>query len=301
MPAELPRQSSFTAAPPPVRVSSSDVVVHRSLPEPDAPPGLRRCGAGPRGCPGWGVLELEGQLGAPLADVLAGTAIGDGRLLLIDGAEAALEGCEGLLAAIATAALRAGLGVAAVTRADGARVVSQALAGAAGAAGLTAPVGEHVVSRLTAAEITQIAAAFSALARLAGEPRAAWLLGRPGLIDLLLRAGAAGDLPAGPLCEADVFAAIWGRLVRHAETAVGRAAAPGRGHECLEPGRQVRQRPSHGSGCRAAAHHRGLGAADPWRGATVGAARRATGMPGHDRRRGHRERAGTGGTPCCLR
>lgn len=163
------------------------------------------------------VLELEGQLGAPLADVLAGTAVGAGRLLLIDGAEAALEGRERLLTAMAAAALRVGLGVAAVTRADGARVVSQALADAAGAARLTAPVDEHVVSRLKAGEITQIAAAFPVLARLAGEPRAAWLLGRPGLVDLLLRAGAAGDLPAGPLCEADVFAAIWDRLVRHAE------------------------------------------------------------------------------------
>ena len=163
------------------------------------------------------VLELEGLLGAPLADVLGGTATGDGRLLLIDGAEAALEGRGKLLTATAAAALRAGLGVAAVTRADGARVVSQALADAAAAAGLTTPVGEHVAGRLTAAEISQIAAAFPALARLAGEPRAAWLLGRPGLIDLLLRAGAAGALPAGPLCEADVFAAIWDRLVRHAE------------------------------------------------------------------------------------
>ena len=106
------------------------------------------------------VLELEGLLGAPLADVLGATATGDGRLLLIDGAEAALEGRERLLTATATAALRAGLGVAAVTRADGARVVSQALADAAGAAGLADPVGEHVVGRLTAAEIAQIAAAF---------------------------------------------------------------------------------------------------------------------------------------------
>lgn len=163
------------------------------------------------------VLELEGLLGAPLADVQAGTAVGDGRLLLIDGAEAVLEGRERLLAAIATTALRAGLGVAAVTRTDGARVVLQALTGAAATAGLTDPVGEHVVSRLTAAEITRIAGAFPVLARLIGEPRAAWLLGRPGLVDLLLRAGAAGDLPAGPFCESDVFAAIWDRLVRHAE------------------------------------------------------------------------------------
>ena len=163
------------------------------------------------------VLELEDQLGAPLAGVLGGTAVGDGRLLLIDGAEAAMEGRERLLTTLTTTTLRAGLGVAAVTRADGARVVSQALAGAAGAAGLTAPFGEHVVSRLKAAEITQIAAAFPVLERLAGEPRAAWLLGCPGFVDLLLRAGAAGDLPAGPLCEADVFAAIWDRLVRNGE------------------------------------------------------------------------------------
>jgi hypothetical protein len=163
------------------------------------------------------VLELEGQLGAPLADVLGGSATGDGRLLLIDGAEAAMEGRDRLLTALATTALRAGLGVAAVTRADGARVASQALADAARAAGLAAPVAEHTVGSFTAAEIAQVAVAFPVLGRLAGEPRAAWLLGRPGLVDLLLRAGAAGDLPAGPLCEADVFAAIWGRLVRRGE------------------------------------------------------------------------------------
>lgn len=73
------------------------------------------------------------------------------------------------------------------------------------------------MSRLQAAEITQIAAIFPVLRRLAGDPRAAWLLGRPGLVDLLLRAGAAGNLPAGPLCEADVFAAVWGGLVRRDE------------------------------------------------------------------------------------
>jgi hypothetical protein len=163
------------------------------------------------------VLDLEGLLGAPLADVLAATATGEGRLLLIDGAEAALEGRGQLLTATATAALRAGLGVAAVTRTDGAGAVAQALADATGAAGLTAAVGEHEVSRLTAAETGRLTAAFPALARMAAEPRAAWLLGRPGLVDLLLRAGAAEALPAGPLSEADVFAAVWHRLVRHAE------------------------------------------------------------------------------------
>ncbi len=172
------------------------------------------------------VLELEGRLGAPLADVLGGSATGDGRMLLIDEAEAAMEGRDRLLTALATTALRAGLGVVAVTRADGARVASQALADAAHAADLAARVGEHMVGRLTAAEATQVAAAFPVLGRLVGEPRAAWLLGRPGLVDLLLRAGAASDLPAGPLCEADVFAAVWGRLVRRGEVREPGGPAP---------------------------------------------------------------------------
>jgi hypothetical protein len=163
------------------------------------------------------VPDLEGLLGAPLGDVLAATATGDGRLLLVDGAEAALEGRGHLLTSVATAALRAGLGVAAVTRTDGAGAVSRALADATTAAGLPAGVGDHEVSRLTPAEITQVTGAFATLAHVAGEPRATWLLGRPGLVDLLLRAGAAGDLPAGPLCEADVFAAVWHHLVRHGE------------------------------------------------------------------------------------
>jgi Mrp family chromosome partitioning ATPase len=38
------------------------------------------------------VLELEALLGASLTDVLGATATGAGRLLLVDGAEAALEG-----------------------------------------------------------------------------------------------------------------------------------------------------------------------------------------------------------------
>jgi hypothetical protein len=45
-------------------------------------------------------LELDGLLGAPAGDVLAGTATGEGRLLVIDGAEAALEGRGQLLTEI---------------------------------------------------------------------------------------------------------------------------------------------------------------------------------------------------------
>ena len=163
------------------------------------------------------MLELEAVLGAPLTDVLAGMATGNARLLVVDGGEAALEGRGLLLAEIGTAALRAGLGVAAVTRNDGAGAVERALADATAAAGTAGPVRKHEVPRLTAAEVGQVTASFTSVRRLADDPRAAWLLGRPGLIGLLLRAGAAADLPDGPLSEADVFAAVWHHLVRRGE------------------------------------------------------------------------------------
>jgi hypothetical protein len=84
-------------------------------------------------------------------------------------------------------------------------------------AGISGKVEEHEVQRLTSAEASQLTRTFTSLARLQEESRAAWLLGRPGLVDLLLRADAADDLPRGPLSEADVFAVIWRHLVREGE------------------------------------------------------------------------------------
>ena len=167
-------------------------------------------------------LELEAALGAPLNDVLAGTATGSGRLLVLDGAESVLEGREPLLIDVATAASRAGVGLVAVTRRDGGRAVAEALRRAGSAVGSQTTPKEHDVPGLTEGETERLAATFSSLARLAHEPRAAWLLARPGLVDLLLRAGAARDLPPGSVSEAEVFAAIWGQLVR-----LGEARAPG--------------------------------------------------------------------------
>src|SRR5207244_8741892 len=64
-------------------------------------------------------LGLEALLGARLKDVLGGTSVGRFRLLVVEGAESVLEGQGPLLNELATAALRAGLCVAAVTRIDG--------------------------------------------------------------------------------------------------------------------------------------------------------------------------------------
>lgn len=160
-------------------------------------------------------LDLETSLGAPVGDVLAGGATADLRLLVLDGAEVALEGRPRLLEHIALAALRAGIGVVAVTRSDGARQVREILSRAADVAGTTPPQ-EHVVLPLSDAEATRLTDTFAALNRLGDEDRSRWLLGRPGLVDLLLQSGvvpAAGDL----LSEADVFAAVWSGLVRNHE------------------------------------------------------------------------------------
>ena len=165
-------------------------------------------------------VETERELGAPLEDVLAGTDVRSLRLLVIDGAEAALEGRQGLLRDLATAAMRAGLGVAAVTRTDGEHKVAEMLAQAATAAGIDTPVpARHTVGGLTRAEISEVTSAFPALGRLNRDGRNTWLLARPGLVDILLRAGPAVALPDRALSEADVFAAVWSQLVRRGESA----------------------------------------------------------------------------------
>jgi len=171
-------------------------------------------------------VEVEALLGGGLDAVLGGTATGSGRLLVIDGAESVLEGRGALLTDMATAALRAGLGVVAVTRRDGAGAVADALGRAASAAGSAGPPKEHEVRGLSQEEAKILAETFQSLSRLAEEPQAGWLLARPGLVDLLLRARAVGDLPIGPLSEAEVFAAVWHHLVRRAEVSVPGGPSP---------------------------------------------------------------------------
>ncbi len=185
-------------------------------------------------------LELEALLGGRLKDVLGSTAVGRFRLIVVDGAESVLEGRGLLLTDVVTAALRAGLCVVVITRTDGARAVVEAVSGAIASAGRTGKVEEYEVQRLTSSETTQLTAMFASLARLQEEPRAAWLLGRPGLVDLLLRAGAASELPEGPLSEADVFAVIWRYLVRNGEVAnPGRPSPDARDRALVSVARQL--------------------------------------------------------------
>lgn len=175
------------------------------------------------------VTAVESELGTPLREVLQEAEAIPVRLLVIDGAEAVLEGRRQLLTDLAAAALRAGFGVAAVTRTDAARAVSDALRQAADTMEL-APSGarpaEHEVPRLTHAETEELTQTFPSVSRFGQQPRAAWLLGRPGLVDLLLRADATQELPDGALSEADVFAAVWSQLVRRGEDAPAGGPSP---------------------------------------------------------------------------
>lgn len=170
--------------------------------------------------------EFESQLGGfDVGEVLAAGESSPIRILLIDGAETVLEGKGPVLAALATAALKAGTGVVAVTRSDGSRQATRVLSDALELAGTDALPIEHGVSALGQDERDELAANFPTLARLRGDTRVSWLLGRPGLVDALLRTGASLD-PADFLCEADVYIAVWRSLIRRDEIHMPGTASP---------------------------------------------------------------------------
>ena len=179
-------------------------------------------------------VEVEHFLRAPLGEVLAGTDVHQVRLLVVDGAEAALEGRQDLLGDVAIAALEAGLGVAAVTRVDGEGAVTDTLRRASSVVSSTDvdPV-VHVVEGLTAAEVEEVGNAFPALKHLSQDQRSAWVLARPGLVDLLLRAGASRNLADRALSEADVFAAVWSGLVRLNESPAAQDVSPDEREQAL--------------------------------------------------------------------
>ena len=179
-------------------------------------------------------LGVEHFLGAPIGDVLAGADVRPVRVLVIDGAEAALEGRHDMLRDLASAALRVGLGVAVVTRTDAEQQVTEILKQAAE----TPTAGGHgptrfVVSGLTRPEIAKLTGTFSALSRIGNDPRNVWLLSRPGLVDVLLQADPTSEIPDRALSEADVFAATWSRRVRRRELSADDGISPDEREQAL--------------------------------------------------------------------
>jgi hypothetical protein len=159
------------------------------------------------------VLEFEGQLGGvTLASLFAGAPTAEVRLLVVDGCEAVLEGQESLFAELAASAMQQAIGVVAVTRSDAAKFVEAVLQRVATAVQPAAPVQAYVVEELGQAERGILAERIPGLTRVNEDSKSNWLLGRPGLVDALLRSGGPIE-PNQLLCEADVYVAVWNGLV----------------------------------------------------------------------------------------
>lgn len=170
--------------------------------------------------------EFEHLLGGfSLDEILAASEARPVRIILVDGTESVLEGKAAMLQTLATAALRAGVGVIAVTRTDGSRQVRDVLSRSSESAGISIRPVEHTIGPLTPDERDLLATTFPTLERLGSDTRASWLLGRPGLVDALLRTGDDLD-PAELLCEADVFVAVWASLIRGNEDRSAGTASP---------------------------------------------------------------------------
>jgi hypothetical protein len=106
-------------------------------------------------------LEFENLLGGRLDEVLAEAASGPNRLLVIDGAEASLEGRGDLLTDLTRAARSSGYGVVAVTRRDGRGAVAEALS-----AKDAASFNELEIPGLTDQERAELKATFANLSGL---------------------------------------------------------------------------------------------------------------------------------------
>ncbi|MCT1830425.1 hypothetical protein [Brevibacterium luteolum] len=170
--------------------------------------------------------ELEAQLdGHSLDEILGAGAVRPVRLILVDGAESVLEGKSQIFRELVTAGLRAGFGVVCVTRTDGSRQVKEELSRALDLAESSYKPIEHTVEPLTKDERQDLLNAFTVLTRVGADTRASSVLGRPGLVDALLRSGSNLD-PGDLLCEADVFSAVWRSLIRRDEIHPPGAASP---------------------------------------------------------------------------
>lgn len=152
-------------------------------------------------------VELEGALGAPLADILAELSAPD-RLLIIDGADGIAEGRDEQFRYLVEAALRSDVCVVALTSSDVRKIVQDAVASLR-----PDSIATFEVEALTDDQVDELAATFPELSALAGNARARELLRRLVVVDFLVRAGVSGM----PLTDADAMQHVWANLVRRRE------------------------------------------------------------------------------------
>lgn len=175
--------------------------------------------------------ELVGLLGASAGELFSGFPVAPLRVLVVDGAEAVQEGHRGTLTALAGAAFSSGINLTVVARDDAVALLRQVLAEAAGL-GADRDVQQIVVLPLAEAEVGELLTAIPELGPIGSDPRSAWLLARPGLVDILLRADALRSLPQGAVAEADALAALPAASAHVPQGSVGEAGSPGRRLRC---------------------------------------------------------------------
>ena len=149
-------------------------------------------------------VELETKLGCPLSTLLCELSASH-RMLIIDGADAIVEGMEDPFRYLVDAAIGGDLKIVAVTAVDSKQAVHDILNSR-----FDADVSEFVVPLLTDAEIQDIVLTLTELNNLYNNPRSRALLRRLVVIDLLVR----GRLNGVPLSDADAMGEVWSGLVR---------------------------------------------------------------------------------------
>ena len=154
-------------------------------------------------------LDFEGRLGCPLSTLLCELSA-PRRILVVDGADAAIEGIETTFRYLVDAAEKSGVKVVAVAANDSKQVVRDILAGC-----FRDDAAEYDVKHLSDSELDDIVLLFTELRGLSSNPRSREVLRRLVVVDLLVR----GHLSGTPLNDADAMQEVWVGLVRRREQA----------------------------------------------------------------------------------
>ena len=149
-------------------------------------------------------MTLEGELGDALSTLLSEMSAPQ-RVLVIDGADATIEGKQDAFRYMANAAQDSDVKVVAVTSIDSREVVRRTITEHS-----NAPITNHLVDPLNDSEIDEVVDTFSELRPLAASPRSRELLRRLVVVDLLVR----GQVTGTPVTEADAMNEVWSGLVR---------------------------------------------------------------------------------------
>ncbi|PBB08253.1 hypothetical protein CKW39_10660 [Kocuria sp. WRN011] len=149
-------------------------------------------------------LDFESALKVPLRQLLAEMSAPT-RVLVVDGADAVVEGAQNLLTYVVDAAVAADVTVVAVTASEAKQLVVDTMAGRVGQG-----VVEVTVPPLTDPQVDVVVREFGELEPMATNPRSRELLRRPVVVDLLVR----GGLQGVPVSDFDAMQQVWASLVR---------------------------------------------------------------------------------------